>query len=153
LYSLFSITRKLIKQSKNNRGAIVRALARESELAIKSWKREVALMLPGNGGAARGQLSGVGGAQSSTTLTFADANSALNFEVDQQIQLASTDGTTGSVRNGFVTVTAVNYEAGTITVDSGPSLGAIPGALDNDFVFRNGDFGAWMPGIRSFVTD
>src|SRR5271165_4897914 len=38
-YSLFSVTRKLIRQSQNKRGAIAAALERESTLALKTWKR------------------------------------------------------------------------------------------------------------------
>jgi hypothetical protein len=77
-----------------------------------------------------------------------------NFEVGMKIDLASTDGTTGSKRaNGPLTITAVNRITGTITCSA--NINTITGAANTDWIFRNGDlettrqmaFGtdAWAP--------
>lgn len=149
-YSLFSITRKLIRQSKNKRGAIVAALARESELALKGWKRDLAIYLPGNGGGAlaRGNSSWT---VTGSTVTLSDVNQIVNFEIGMQLQFASTDGSSGSVRSGFVTVSTIDPDAGAFTTAESNITTAVPGVANNDYIFRNGNFGAVVPGVAAFI--
>lgn len=149
-YSLFSITRRLIRQSKNKRGAIVAALARESELALKGWKRELAINLPGNGGAARARGNS-SWTITGSVVTLSDINQIVNFEIGMQLQSASTDGTSGSVNTGYVTVAGIDPDAGTFTTVESNIQVAIPAVANSDYWFRNGDFGAVVKGVASFI--
>src|ERR1019366_3643062 len=74
-YSLFSVTRKLIRQSQNKRGAIAAALERESTLALKTWKRDMGYLLFGNGG---GAIGTVGSGQATGAVTLGTTNGALS---------------------------------------------------------------------------
>lgn len=149
-YSLFSITRKVIRQSKNKRGAILASLARESELALKAWKRELAVMLPGNGGGSIGVGDG-SWTVSGSSITLSDINTVVNFEIGMQLQFATTDGTSGSVKAGYVTVSAVNPDTGVITISESNASLAVPGVANTDYIFRNGNFGAMVKGIGAFI--
>jgi len=151
-YSLFSITRKVIRQSKNKRGAILQALARESELALKAWKREIAIMLPGNGGGMIGTGDGTW-TITGNAITLSDINQIVNFEIGQQLQFATTDGTSGSVKSGYVTVSAVNPDTGVITTSESNISVAVPGVANSDKIFRNGNFGAMVKGVGAFIAD
>jgi len=64
--------------------------------------------------------------------------------------LSATDGTTGVVRPGFVTIAAIDRNAGTLTADQNWNVG-IPTAVINDFAFRNGDFGAVLSGVEGWI--
>jgi hypothetical protein len=158
MYSLFSVTRKLIRQSQNRRGAIAAALERESTLALKAWKRDIGIHLFKNPGAAIGQVASGQGTSSVTLVTTTDVR---NFEINMSIQASADDGwqnngqagATTSARPGFVTIVAIDRVAGILKITGNwTDAGNIPGILANDFLFRTGNyaqgifgFDAWLP--------
>lgn len=153
-YSLFSVTRKLIRQSQNKRGAIAAALERESSLALKTWKRDMGILLFGNGGGSLGQVSS---GQSTATVTLTTASDHRHFEPNMTLAVSSDDGSGTSpagVRAGTVVVKSVSPSNGTVTIMSGnwSDVGNIPAIAGSDFIFRNGNyascikgFGGWLP--------
>lgn len=80
-------------------------------------------------------------------ITLDDKADAFNFYKGQKICFASTDGTSGSLRDSgeTLTVASVQREAGTVTVTT--DLDDISGIADTDYIFTDGDFGE---GILSF---
>ena len=165
-YSLFSVTRKLIRQSQNKRGAIAAALERESTLALKTWKRDMGYLLFGNGG---GAIGTVGSGQTTGAVTLGTTNGALSdirkFEINMTLQVASDDGSAASpagVRAGFVTVQSIDRLNSIVTITSGnwSDPGNIPGIQAGDYIFRAGNyascikgFAGWLPATNPTSTD
>ncbi len=89
-----------------------------------------------------------------TTITLADAASAFNFEVDQVIQFSDTDGGALLDSGDTTTVTAVDPEAGTVTVADNLQT-KITGIGTNDFVSQAGDRNLALAGLEDWlpVTD
>lgn len=148
-FCVWSIDHKLITLSRNDKGAIVRALEFETKNAMEKFKRSTGMMVFGNGGGSIGRLrSDV--TLAGTTFTLNTTRDARKFEVNDVLKLASTDGTSGSVRAGSLTVTAVNRKTGVVTVDQNISTG-VPTAAASDYIFIEGDFGNWVKGVDFYV--
>jgi hypothetical protein len=152
LYTLFSITRKLIKQSKNDRGSIIKAVAKETERHLKAWKAEMAQWLVGNGGGAKARGDSAW-TVTGNTVTLSSQAAIVFIENGMKLQSASTDGSSGAVNAGSVEVNSINYTNGTFTTLETNIQTAIPAVANSDYWFREGDFGAAMPGIGSFIWD
>ncbi len=91
-------------------------------------------------------------------ITLDDVADAFNFYVGQKLCFASTDGTSGSLRDSgdTLTVESVNRTAGTVTITT--DLDEIASIADTDYIFTQGDFGAcidsfydWVPFDRSIL--
>lgn len=152
-YSLFSVTRKLIRQSQNKRGAIAAALERESTLALKTWKRDMGILLFGNGGGSFGQI--VSG-QTGPTITLASKFQVRFFEPNMTLQASTDDGSPTSpagILPGQVTVKSVDRLNGTITITSGNwnDPGNIPGITSSSYLFRAGNYASAIQGFNSWV--
>jgi hypothetical protein len=152
-YSLFSVTRKLIRQSQNKRGAIAAALERESTLALKTWKRDMGILLFGNGGGALGTVSS---GQTTGTVTLGTTSDVRKFEIGMTLQVSSDDGSPTSpagVRTGFVTVKSVDRLNGTVTITSGNwnDPGNIPAVAGSDSIFRAGNYAGCIKGFSGWL--
>lgn len=150
-YALWSVDHKLITLSRNQRGALVRALAENTEKAMRRLKHSTGWMLWGNGGGAIGQVSTVVG----TLITLKNANDVRNFEIGDELNAATTDGTSGALKqNGGVNATTaivdVDEDAGTLTTADDTTAFTTAWAA-NDYLFADGDFGAVFHGIPAFV--
>lgn len=99
-------------------------------------------------GAALGQVGSV----STTTLTLKNPSHIARFYVGQTLRVASTDGTSGSLESGSVTVTAVNRDLGTLTAAANWSSGIGTIATDQ-YIFNDGDFGLGRAGLPAWVPD
>lgn len=99
-----------------------------------------------NGGGARGRRSGAltGG---NTIVTLINPEDVVNFEVGMVIRAASTDGTSGSLRTGSVTLTDIDRDAGTLTC---ADWTAISGFTASDYLFVDGDFGLAPAGLNAW---
>jgi hypothetical protein len=122
-YQLITITNLLIEQTQSNAGAFVDEMKREMDGGIRNLSNNVAFELFQSGTATRGQttgaLSSVSG--STYTLTLANAQSVVNFEVGMTIQASATDGgaiipTSTPTVPDLAQITAVNRSTGVITV-------------------------------------
>jgi hypothetical protein len=136
-YAFAEITGEMIDAAKDNEYALLDGLKREIDNAFYTVARSIAVSLFGSGGGARGQI-GATTTLASTTIVLADVNSVVNFEVGMVLNLGATDGTTGAKRAGTLTVTGVNRDLGTLTVNA--NVSTVTGAALADFIFQNGDF-------------
>ena len=145
-YSLFSVTRKLIRQSQNRRGAIAAALERESGLALKTWKRDMGILLYRTGIGDIGQVSAI----STNTFTLVTAGDARNYEINMTLQWSSDNTGAAGVRTGTLVVSGVNYETGVVTCTANITTG-IPQGIVNDYVYRAGNYNAVISGFNAWV--
>lgn len=74
-----------------------------------------------------------------TVMTLDDPAGTWAVRQGDVVNLASTDGTSGSLKAGSLTVASVQRRAGTITFTANISTGVVSAAA-NDYVFMAGDF-------------
>lgn len=87
-----------------------------------------------------------------TVITLDDAAGVWGVVKGDVLNLASTDGTSGAIRVGSLTVASVQRQAGTITC-TGAITGGVAAAAQNDYVFKAGDFGAASSGFADWCPD
>lgn len=139
-----------LDQCGNDRGAFVKAVVSETEGAYAAIGQQIGAGLWHNGGGAIGQLDGLSNV-GTATVTLANPSDAINFRPGQTIKSSATDGTTGAVRAGSVTLTAVDIFAGTLTASAAWSAG-ITAPVNTDFLFPDGDFGLAFQGFPAWVV-
>lgn len=137
-YAFAQITGEMIDGASKDQYSLLNAMKREIDNAFYTCARSIANALFGAGGGARGQLDATT-TLGSTTIKLRDANTVVNFEKNMVLNLSGTDGTSGSKRAGTLTVTAVDRDAGTLTVNANINVGVTSPTV-NDFIFQNGDF-------------
>lgn len=150
-YSLFSIQRLLLKRSQNKKVAIASALERESKMAFKAWKRDMAIFMYGSGGGDFGRLTS---SQTLTGATFtpATATQIRNFEKNQTLVLSSDNTGAAGVRQGTLFVTKVNRTPGSELVTVSTNLNAgVPAIAVSDYVFRQGNYNAVFTGVGGWL--
>lgn len=148
-YAVWGISGKAIAQSRDDNMAFVRHLKTEMDGAITQLKRSMHHSLFRNGGGALGQIS-AGSTIGSTTITLTNKWDVCFFEVGQVLKSSATDGTSGAVRTGTVTITKLDRTAGTLTASGNWNAGITAVAV-NDFLFVDGDFGLKMPGFDAWI--
>lgn len=144
-----SITRRVAKETRNNRGAFFEAVQREMDGIIQSLTRSASIQCQRNGGGSRGQVSTTV-APSSTTLTLENIEDAKNFEIGMKVTASDTDGTSGSEHSGTNTITAIDEDAGTLTGSSAWTT-AIASVGTSDYLFAEGDFGVMIKGLPAWI--
>lgn len=87
-----------------------------------------------------------------TIATLSDPSDAWAWVKNDNASMASTDGTSGALKTGSLTVASVQRSAGTITFTQNISTG-VPTAAQNDFLFLAGDFGLALSGFLDWVPD
>jgi hypothetical protein len=147
-FALWSVDHKLITLSRNDRGALVRALAESTEKATSKLKRSSCWAFWGNGGGACGRVSAI----AADLITLYDVNDVRNFDIDDVITLSSDDGTGGAgVRAGTLTIDGIDEDAGTLST-VGNVVAGIAAAVVGDYIFHQGDYNAIFLGVPSYVT-
>lgn len=150
-YVIGSIESKLIKRASSKRGAIVEVLKNSAKTSMEAWAVMMRRDIWRNHGGARGQISS-GSSVGSATITLADTKDIVHFHVGMRVQASSADGTSGSVRAGYVTITARNPNTGTLTISGNWNAATnIPTVATSDYLFRKGDFGLAFNGILSWI--
>jgi hypothetical protein len=151
-FALWSVEHKIIVQTRNDKGALVKALEGETKSALKKFKRSVCWQVYGNGGGSIGRVA-TSTTLSSTTLTLRSAQSFRNIDVGDVLTFASDDGSGSSpagIRTGSVEVTEVDPESLTVTVTPALNVG-VPSIANTDFVFIDGDYANSMYGVEAYV--
>ena len=149
-YVLGSIDNETLMASRSQKGAVAKAVDTQIKAAMYTFGRSTAYQVWRNGGGARGRI-GTNPA-GTPTITLANTNDVVNFEVGMGVQSATTDGTSGAGNGGQATITAIDRDAGTITVAGDwDAAGNIPAVATNDFLFREGDFGNCLAGVLGWV--
>lgn len=171
VYKKFTVTRKkdyafgrvdgeAVDAAGTDAGALLNALKKEIDNAFYTAGRSIAAGMFRNGGGARGQISSTSNT-ATATITLANPNDIVNFEVDMVLNTSLTDGTSGAKKAGTVTVLSVDRDAGTITATGNWTAG-IGTAAASDYIFQNGDFeavnsmfsgiAAWVPATAPSAT-
>lgn len=152
LYAVWGIDGDLIRRSKNDKAILIDPVKRASTNAINGWKLQMCRYIHGNGGGALAKSTTVSG--QTVTLDTTTAGYALSdirfIRPGMQLQSASTDGTTGSVNAGYVTVATVNRGAGTFTVSEASVATGIPLVANGDYWFRKGLFNGVIDGLEAW---
>ncbi len=91
-FSLYSVSGKLIRQTRDNKGAFVEAFAYELESAMDAMARHMGYAPYGNGGGSIGRFTS-GVTLTGATFTLLNIDDVVKFEVGQWLQLSATDGT------------------------------------------------------------
>lgn len=134
-YAVGIVDGETLEATSNNKGSLVSAIERETRGALAQLSRSLHISLWSDGSGEIGQISS-GSTVASTSITLADVNDIVNFEVGQEIVAAAT--ATGSLRSGSATVTAIDRDAGTLTTDSNWST-QITSLATGDYLFVKGD--------------
>ncbi len=123
-------------------------LKSESDDALETLMDNTARSLFRNlgGSIARVGTSGI----STDTITLSNPEDAVHFFKDQVLNLSDTDGTSGVVRAGDLTVESVDHDNGTVTATVFIT-GGITSPADDDHIFVEGDFGAAAAGFEAWV--
>lgn len=148
VFAIWSVDNKLIRLSRNDAGAVVRAVKSQTDSAMRSLKRKMNWQFYGNGGGAIGVIATAG--ISTTQITLATPNDARKFEKGYVIRSSTTDGTSGSLNTGSIVVSAVDRIGGVLTFTTNVTAG-IPAAAAGDYLFIDGDFGAAFKGLPYYV--
>jgi hypothetical protein len=162
-YQLAHIDAETIEASATDAMALTRALKDRVDGAVMNLGHDLGRKLFQAGGGALGRVaSGFG----TPTVTLTNLRDARFFEVGMTVTGGTTDGTTnGTKRSGTAQITAINRQAGTITV-SGNWTASITGLTTNDYLFRDGDtdannngtalniqgLAAWLPSTAPGAT-
>jgi hypothetical protein len=96
-----------------------------------------------------GGARGVVGSVSTTSLTLADPEDVVFFEVGMELQADTVDGG-GTVHVGTATITAINRDTGVLTSDSNWTS-QITGLAANDYLFQQGDYDACAAGVAAWI--
>ncbi len=149
-YARALVSGEVLDKTGNDRGAFVKAVVSETEGAYDAIGQQIGAGLWHNGGGAIGKLDG------STTVTglvqtLANPSDAINFRVGQVIKSSSTDGTSGSVRAGSVTLVAVDLFTGVLTANVNWDTG-ITSPVNTDYLFPDGDFGLAFQGVPAWIV-
>lgn len=147
-FALWSVDNKLITLSRNQRGALMRALQEATEGAQSKFKRRIVRQLWGTGGGSIGKVSSI----STVYLTLTDVNDVRNFDIGDVCVFANDDGylATAGVFGSTRQVVGIDETDGIIEFDT--TLATISGLGANDYVFIDGDYNAVMKGVPFYVT-
>lgn len=147
-YQRIEIDNQLLYSTDSPRMAFRKAFD-EFDRTFRSLGQKIGRRLYRTAGGRCGQLAIA--STNTTTLSFVDKADLFNVQIGDNLQFAAADGT-GSLRasGAVVNVTAVDYEANTITIAT--NLGTtVTGVGIADFVFLQDDFGACLSGFEDWV--
>ncbi len=113
-YSIATITNELLEATKGDAGAFVDQGKLQVDGAIRSLTNNIALELFGSGTASRGRIGVYANISAAITLTLANIQQIVNFEVGMTLRASATDG--GAVSDDTAEVISVNRATGVMTL-------------------------------------
>lgn len=146
-YALANIQNEVLEASVGDSDAFMRAATTEIDGSIQAVTRSLAGAEFRNGTGSIGQVS-AGSTVGSVTITLANIDDIVNFEVGMTLQAAATDG--GVPRAGTVAVTGINRSSGTLTAAANWSTG-IAAIATGDFLLVQGDSNAKLSGYDAWL--
>ena len=150
-YASANITGGAIDRAKGDPNAMVDALVGEFDGVFITLGISAGAALFNNGGGAIGQISTTSAnPATSQTITLANPAQAINFLPNQIINGSATDGTSGTVATGSVTIAGVDLMAGTLTAVAA-NWSAITGVATGFYLFNQGDFGLGLIGLPGWI--
>lgn len=162
-YQTSDIETKIFRLAKSPDG-LIDDVKRQVEGVIIAAGNALAAAEYGDGG---GSLATIGSGSGTPTLTLANPDDIVRFEVGMHLDGSTTSGaaTGGAAITGGVgaVISAMDSDVGTITTTGGVNWSAatgINGIADGNFLFRQGDYalalkglGAWLPAAAVGNTD
>lgn len=138
-HSVATIDGDTLESMSNNSGAFVTAMKAQIDGAMKSLADRLESLIPLSGTGSLGQVSS-GSTVSAKTITLANVNDIVNFEVGMTVVTSATDG--GSLTTGSSTgevIAAVNRRDGVLTATSAAWNTVISGIGTGDYISVKGD--------------
>lgn len=117
-YQLVTITNLLMEQTKSNAGAFVDEASRTMDNGFRNLSNNMAFELFSGGTASRGVIGAASLVSTTLTITLANAQTVVQFEVGMTLQNSATDGGAALLVSSVidaVQITAVNRGTGVIT--------------------------------------
>lgn len=138
-YTIAGITGELIASSRSNMGSFLKEATSTINASVEGHMQKINIDLYGDGTGNIGRVQSISG----TVITLTVAADTRKFEYGMKIVgCATLTGGTPSATAG--TVTAVDYGAGTVTVDALPT-----GLVATWYLFVEGDYGACAKGLKA----
>ncbi len=151
-YAVGTLAGELLEATKGKgRGAaLVDALDNAIEGSMTELARSLHKSLFGDGSGKLGQSNGAGGAFASPTFTLTNVEDVASFQKNMTVVLSpNADGT--GIRAGKEVIAAVDRDAGTITSTSANWNTVILTALNDDFVYVEGDATKMVTGLSGWI--
>lgn len=149
-YHVCGITGEAMLAGEGSENSLISAVNGEMTGCTINFRRSLSHQLYGNGGGARAQFDGTTSI-ATKAMPLLDAQTIVFFEVGMVCQLATTDGTSGSVEANTETISAVDRDAGKISSTSATWSTTITTAANTDYIFRDGDFGGAIKGLEAWI--
>lgn len=147
-YQRVQVDNELWFASEKKSDSFTRALE-EFDRGLKSLGEKIGRRLYRTSGGSIAKLAI--GSTTTTTLSFSDNAAVFNFHIGQLLAFSATDGTGSLLDSGdTVTVTAVDHEAGTVTINTDLAT-QIAGVATTSYVFPKGDYGLGMSGLEDWL--
>jgi hypothetical protein len=138
-FGVITMAGEAMAAARDDKGAFLRLVTQETDGVLEEMGDSFAFDFYRDGNGVRGQRSSI----STNVVTLATADDARNFKVGMTV-VADNDIAGTSLRTGSTTVSAVDEDAGTVTLTS---AAAITSFADDDYLFRQGDPGTCMEGL------
>jgi hypothetical protein len=149
-YRLAKMQTELLEATESGAEDAFEDMIDELDKAIEAEANYLNFRLFRNSGGAAGKLTNTNMATQVATLS--DPSDAWAWVKNDIANMAHTDGTSGSLLVGSLTVASVQRSAGTITFTQNISTG-VASAAQNDFFFLAGDFGLAFSGFSDWFPD
>lgn len=134
-YAVGAIDTETYLASQGNAGAFMEAMKTEGDSALLALNRSLGIRMFGNGS---GKIGTVDTPTASTTLTLENADDITNFEVGMELVFAADEASALRDSGESLTVSAIDRDAGTMTVSA--NVSTISGITDGDAIFVEGDY-------------
>lgn len=144
-YAVFTVDNEALLASKNDKGAVVQHLYRQSQGKHEVLMSDLAQDLYRDGSGVKGRRSGA--LVNTNTVTLTNPDDAVNFNIGDTV-IAADALSGGTLRTGSTTINSVDYDAGTITLTS---AAGISGFVANDYLFVDGDRGSKLYGFDAWI--
>lgn len=128
-YSIATITNELLEATVSDMGAFLDEGKLQVDTAIRSISNDLALDLFKGGTGSRGRIGVFVDANPTITITLANTNDVVNFEVGMTLVASTTDG--GAPSDDTVTLTSVNRSTGVLVGT------ASDGSLDTEWAVNS----------------
>jgi hypothetical protein len=146
-YGVATISGEAVAASEGDRYSFLSASTTEIDNIIKSVGASISTSLYRDGAGAIGQCNA---SVTSTSLVLKTTNDVVNFEVGMELQFSATKSG-GSVKSGSVTITAINRNSGTLTVDALSAIDGGSGVAANDYIYQYGDYDGAISGLDAWI--
>ncbi len=146
-FATWSVDHKLIALSRDDKGALVRAMTSSTEAAMSKLKSSQNYMNWRDGGGCIGRYSVVSG----STGTFYDVNDIRNVDIGDIHEFADDSGLAAAgVKTVSLEVSGINEDTGVVTYTT--PMATVPDLTSTPYVFHKGDYNLVFSGVPAYCT-